>query len=314
MKPLVSVIMLTHNRKTMVKNAIEDILNQSYPNFEFILIDNASKDGTKEICEAIANTHSKIKLLRREDKNISAGRNAGVELAKGSLITFVDDDDKIALDMLSFMVDLIEEFDAEGCFCGSTKEVEGRVIPQYVFEERYCANASSSVVELLKRRKLNSAMPTKMFKAELFETIKFNTSGNYDDITFTYKIFAQAKKIAAQGLPKYCFVRHQTNNSVFTTNDLRITPKQLDEYFAAFKERTEYLSAKLPDIADYALYSEWSYMISMLNKINLNNLKDCYRQEKHIREVLGKNYEEFRNSPYIMDFEIDFLNKYMENN
>ena len=113
------------------------------------------------------------------------------------------------------------------------------------------------------------------------------------------------------GVPKYNFYRHVGNNSAFTTNDLLLTPEQLDEYFGAFRERTRYLSEKLPAIADYALYSEWSYMISMCNKISKNNLVACQAQLDFVKRELTEHYEEFYNSPYIEEFERDFMRKYI---
>ena len=156
-------------------------------------------------------------------------------------------------------------------------------------------------------------MPSKLLRRELFDKIRFKTEGKYDDISVVYKYFAEAKKVAAYGIPKYCFWRHPGNNSAFTTNDLLLTPEQLDEYFEAFRERTEYLSAKLPDIADYAQYSEWSYMISMCNKISKNNLVHCQEQLEFVKKELTEHYEEFYNSEYIEEFEKEFMRKYIVN-
>jgi hypothetical protein len=112
-------------------------------------------------------------------------------------------------------------------------------------------------------------------------------------------------------VPKYCFYRHPGNNSAFTTNDLLLTPKQLDEYLAAFRERTDYLSKRLPNIADYAQYSEWSYMISMVNKITKNGLKQCHSQLEQMRQELATHYDAFYGSPYIEEFEKEWMRKYL---
>ena len=154
-------------------------------------------------------------------------------------------------------------------------------------------------------------MPTKLVKRDLFKETRFRTEGKYDDIRVTYKYFASANKVAACGIPKYCFWRHPGNNSAFTTNDLLLTPEQLDEYFDAFRERTEYLSAKLPKIADYAQYSEWSYMISMCNKISRNKMVTCQKQLEFVKKELMEHYEEFYNSLYIQEFEREFMKEYI---
>ena len=65
-------------------------------------------------------------------------------------------------------------------------------------------------------------------------------------------------------------------------------------------------------IADYAQYSEWSYMISMCNKISKNHLVSCQAQLKFVKKELEEHYEEFYNSPYIEEFEKEFMRKYIE--
>ena len=169
-----------------------------------------------------------------------------------------------------------------------------------------------AIVTLLKRKKIKTGMPMKLIRKELFQKVCFPTEGKYEDIRTTYKYFAIANRVVAQGSPKYRVFRHEGNNSSFTTNDLLLTSEQLDEYFAAFRERTEYLSVKLPNIASYAQYSEWSYMISMCNKISKNKLVSCQKQLEFVKRELTEHYEEFYGSEYIEEFEREFMREYIK--
>ena len=308
---MISVIMLTYNREDMVGRAIESILCQTYKELEYIIVDNGSTDKSGEIAELYAEKDRRIKVIHIPKSNIGTGRNIGLDAATGEYITFIDDDDTAEPDMLEFLYGLAEEADAEIAVCGSIKEVGGKFLPNCVFEEKLLMTPEEAVVTLLKRKKYNAAMPSKLMKKRLFDKIRFRTEGKYDDITVVYKYFAEAARVVAYGLPKYCFWRHGGNNSAFTTNDLLLTPEQLDEYFGAFRERTLYLSEKLPEIADYAQYSEWSYMISMCNKIEKNHLEKCKSQLEFVKRELTEHYEEFYNSPYIEEFEKEFMRKYI---
>ena len=309
---MISVIMLTYNRESMVGRAIESILNQTYRDFEYIIVDNGSDDRSGEIADAYAAKDPRIKVLHIEKSNIGTGRNIGLDAATGEYITFIDDDDTAEPDMLEFLYGLAKEQDADISLSGSMKEVNGEFLPNCMFDEKLVMTPEEAVITLLRRKKYNAAMPSKLMRREIFDKIRFRTEGKYDDITVVYKYFAEAKKVVAYGLPKYCFWRHSGNNSAFTTNDLLLTPEQLDEYFEAFRERTEYLSEKLPDIADYAQYSEWSYMISMCNKIEKNHLEQCRKQLTFVKRELTKHYEEFYNSPYIEEFEKEVMRKYVK--
>lgn len=308
----VSVIMLTYNRENMVERAIKSILAQNYKNFELILVDNGSEDNSGKICDRFKALDRRVSVVHSPKGNIGTGRNIGIDLARGDYITFIDDDDYAYEDMLSFLMKLIEEHDADIALCGSHKEINGTIMDNYVYDNCKIMNTQEGVIEYLKRQLFNAAMPTKLLKKELFLKHRFFEEGNYDDIVVGYRLFAEAKKIVAHGIPKYCFVRHSGNNSKAAVSDHLLQPEQLDEYFQAFRDRTEFLSKKLPEIADYALYSEWSYLISMCNKITSNSLTSCQKQLDYIHKILKANYNQFYNSPYIMEFEKEFMRKYIK--
>lgn len=303
--------MLTYNRENMVGRAIESILNQTYQNFEFIIVDNGSTDQSGKIADSYAEKDSRIKVIHLPKSNIGTGRNTGLDMAKGDYVTFIDDDDTAESDMLEFLHALAVECDADIALCGSYKEVNGEILPNCVFDEKLIMTPEEAVVTLLKRKKYGAGMPTKLFSKKLFDTIRFENNRKYEDIHTTYKYFASAKRVTAHGIPKYRVFRHGGNNSNFTTNDLLLTPEQLDEYFEAFRERTVYLSNKLPKIADYAQYSEWSYMISMCNKIEKNHLEQCSKQLEFVKKELTAHYDEFYSSPHIEEFEKEFMRKYL---
>lgn len=310
-KPPLSVIMLTYNRENLVGRAVESILGQTFPDFEFIIVNNGSTDRSGDICRQYAARDSRLRVVDRAGGNIGSGRNAGLDLARGEFIKFIDDDDAAYPDMLEFLYGLARDHQADIAVCGSTKIENGQVLPNQVFDELLVMTPEEAVVELLKRYRINSSNPCKLFRNTLFQRVRYVEDGDYDDIFVIYKLFAEAGKVAAHGRPKYHFYRHESNNSGFTTNDALLTPAQLDEYYRAFRERTEYLSARRPAIADYARYSEWSYMISMCNKIIKNSLEPCRAQLDHARACLLENFDEFYNSPHTQQFEREYMDRYI---
>jgi len=307
----ISVLMLTYNREEFLKRAIVSITEQTFSEFEFIIVNNGSTDQSGAIAEELAKTDSRIRVFHLDKQSIAAGRNFGLDVATGKYIAFVDDDDYAEKDMLEFLHRLVSAHGADIAICGSNKEVNGKIFPNYVFDDLLVMNSEEAVIEMLKREKFNVAMPTKLIKKQLLDQNRFVEESRYDDIWTGYKLFANAHSTVALGEPKYCFRRHESNNSAFTTHDSLLTEEQLKEYLAAFRERTEYLSKKLPTIADYALYSEYSYMISMCNKITSNKLTHCYQVLATIKKVLSDNYDWFYQSPYIKEFERDYMRKYV---
>ncbi|MGI6084074.1 MAG: glycosyltransferase family 2 protein [Acetivibrionales bacterium] len=312
-KPKISVIMLTYNRETLVVRAVESILNQTYRDLEFIIVDNGSTDNSGIIADEYAQKDSRIQVIHRERGNIGSGRNAGLDAANGKYVAFIDDDDYAEPDFLEFLYNLAEPHDADIAVCGSTKEENGEILPNgiYIYDEKYVMNAEEATVNYLWRRLYNAAMPTKLIRKEMFDTIRFSNTGCYDDISTTYRYFANAKTVVAHGLPKYCFYRHPGNNSSAATKHNLLNPAQLFEYLNAFRERTEYISSVLPRLHDLAIFSEWSYMISMVEKINRYGLTNCEEPLRFMCEELRQHWNEFYNGKFIQDFEKEWMDRFI---
>ena len=91
-KPLVSIIMPVYNRVEVIKNAINSILNQTYSNWELIIVDDGSTDGTREFLETFTDTRIKV-FFNEINKGVSASRNLGLKKANGDYIAYLDSDD-----------------------------------------------------------------------------------------------------------------------------------------------------------------------------------------------------------------------------
>ncbi len=89
-EPLVSVIMPTYNRSAMLPGAIETVLAQTYPNWELVVVDDASEDDTAEVLAGFADP--RVRPRRVEHGGVGAARNAGLEAADGTLVAYLDDD------------------------------------------------------------------------------------------------------------------------------------------------------------------------------------------------------------------------------
>jgi len=308
MSPIISVIMLTYNREKFVGRAIESILKQTFTNFEFIIIDNGSADKSGIIAEEYAVKDNRVKVLHREGENIGSGRNAGLDTAKGEYIAFIDDDDWAENNFLEFLFNLAVNKKADISVCGSYRQHDnGETEEKYIFDDLFLYDAETSVKEMVLRTHYNSATPTKLFKRNLFNKIRFPVQGKYDDISTTYKLFANSKLTAVHGKGKYYFTRHNSNNSGAATKHEQLNSQQLDEYLTVFKERTEYISRVFPNLIEFAKWSEWSYMISMVEKIKRFNITSCDAQFNFMINELKQNRNIFYNSVYTRDFEREWL-------
>lgn len=298
---MISVIMLTYNREDLVGRAIESILAQTYTDFEFIIVDNGSTDRSGEIADEYAARDPRIRVIHRERGNIGAGRNTGLDAAQGEYITFIDDDDWAEPDFLEFLVNLLEENNADIAICGAADKS---------FDEKKIMNAEEALIALMWRKWYTAGFPIKLFHRDLLGQLCFSETDHYDDIGLIYRVFAKANVVAFHGLPKYHILRHNSNNSAWTTNHRLLNAATLDEYLAAYRTRTEWLSEKFPDSASVWRYFEWSFMISMVEKIERLGIPECEEQLKKMKRHLKEHQAEFLNSPEILSFEREWMRQY----
>lgn len=301
-KPKISVIMLTYNREQLVTRAIESILAQTETDFEFIIVDNGSSDRSGFLADEYAARDKRIRVFHRERGNIGAGRNTGLEVARGEYTAFIDDDDWAEPDFLEFLYRLAAENDADVSICGAADKA---------FDEKKIMGAEEALIELMWRKKYNMAFPTKMFSRRLAKKLRFPEEGAYDDIALMYQLLAEARRIAYHGLPKYTFYRHESNNSAWTTNHRLLTADTLYEYLHAYRVRTKWLSEKFPDRAPTFRYFEWSFMISMVEKIRRLGLEECEGQCGEMIKMLQEHREEFLAAPELLDFEREWMERYV---
>lgn len=115
--PLVSVIVPVYKVEQVVKNCIESILNQTFTNFELILVDDGSPDNSGKICDEYAQKDDRVIVIHKENGGVSSARNVGIDKAKGKYICFVDSDDYVSKDYLKTLIDVEENNNADNIWC-----------------------------------------------------------------------------------------------------------------------------------------------------------------------------------------------------
>ncbi|MCR5269279.1 MAG: glycosyltransferase [Lachnospiraceae bacterium] len=109
----VSVIMPVYNSAEYLADAVDSILLQTFPNFELILVDDGSTDGSGTLCDEMAHKDSRILVIHKENGGICSARNAGLDAATGEYVAFCDNDDKYLPDLLHDNIALAKEHNAD---------------------------------------------------------------------------------------------------------------------------------------------------------------------------------------------------------
>lgn len=309
---MISVIMLTYNREQYIRNMIDDILNQTYSDFEYIIINNGSTDSSGRIADSYAAKDNRIHVIHLcESKSIGYARNIGLRESKGEYVAYVDDDDRVEPDFLEFLHDLMVSSNADISMCGAT-EGDGKTrVPQCLFDEKLTVSGEEAVRLLLERKYIRAGMPTKLYKRSILEQYPFVENYKNEDIHTQYKYLLSSRRVVLYGIDKYYFTRHDGNISGFTSNAGKWDAQTMKDYLTAFHDRTEFIKQHAPDTYKLALYSEWSFMISMIEKIDRYHLEDCKDINDMLCKYLREHRQDFLSMPEIKEFEKSWMERYI---
>lgn len=113
MEPLVTIAIAAYNVEKFLRDGLEYIQNQTYPNLEILLVDDGSTDHTPEICNEIAKEDSRIRVFHKENGGLGSARNVGIDQAKGEYLYFFDVDDSVEPDFIADSVQYAERKNAD---------------------------------------------------------------------------------------------------------------------------------------------------------------------------------------------------------
>lgn len=207
---LVTIIVPVYNVEKYLARCIRSIIHQSYHNLEIILVDDGSPDGCSKICDDYAARDARIRVVHQANGGLSAARNAGLDLATGEYICFVDSDDDINQDMVEKLIAPLEK-DKEAIIslCGVQMETHMGEHVQCRFFPKTALMAELTIADYEKEmylgRKIRTWMWNRMYRREAIGDLRFDTNlRKYEDIWFQHKMCRQIDgKVIC--IPDYCY-------------------------------------------------------------------------------------------------------------
>lgn len=237
-KPLISVIVPVYNINQYISKCIDSLLLQSLKDIEIILVDDGSIDLSGRICDDYALKDSRIKVIHQENNGLSSARNAGLALAEGEYIGFVDGDDWVKDDMYEFLYKTLVAHDADISVCGHFIVDGDNVEPIRNNGTIKILNHVEALSSILLDDEINSFAWDKLYKRELFDGLLYPIGRRFEDIAFTYLIFNRSKRVVQANVSKYYYVRR--SGSIC----LKINPLNQLHNFYGFHERYVFAQSK----------------------------------------------------------------------
>lgn len=196
---MISVIVPVYKAEKYIESCVQSILSQTYGDFELILVEDGSPDRSGEICDVLAKTDTRIRVIHKENGGAATARNAGLDAAKGEYIAFIDGDDCVHPKYLEFLLRLQRETNADFAMCYYDFFTEGgdwfNDEPRMEYELLNGAELLENFTEHYRKVSLIS-LCMKLFKKEVFDGLRIPEGFIEEDSMSLPHILERSTKIA----------------------------------------------------------------------------------------------------------------------
>lgn len=232
---LISVIVPIYKVEQYLDCCIRSIVEQTYVNLEIILVDDGSPDDCPAMCDAWAAKDSRIKVIHKENGGLSDARNAGLAMASGELISFIDSDDWIEPTFYEKLWEVMQTSGAEIAACATNYVAEsGKVL-----RVRMAAQGPVGRIDALRRLVMEDGVYqtvwNMLYRREVVEGMTFEKGKYNEDEFWTYRVLDRIERLATVSAPLYNY-RQRGTSIIGTGYNIR----RLDGLEARFR-RMEYL-------------------------------------------------------------------------
>jgi glycosyltransferase involved in cell wall biosynthesis len=263
-------------------NCIESIRQQSYANWELILIDDGSPDRCGEICDEYAKMDKRINAVHKQNGGLSSARNAGLDMMSGEYVSFLDSDDFWHPDYIEIMMNYAIDEGAEIVQCSFVYGNE-TIFPPFNQKETYQLYNNHSIFTSDAAKII---MWGKVYKAELFKNVRMPVGFINEDDWTTWKLYYQAEKIIVINRPLYYYTY---NLAGIMMGCIKVPNLR---YFGAYEERINFFHERgekdLEDVSHLRFCK--SLMLLYRNDMLTNE------QKKEIRERFRVSWKELKYS------------------
>lgn len=282
---LLSVVVPIYKVEPYLDQCVESIVNQTYSNLEIILVDDGSPDNCPKMCDDWAERDSRIRVIHKENGGLSDARNAGVAVATGEFLAFVDSDDYLEPEMYEVMLSALCRTGADMISCGIYFVKNGKKTPAFCLKQETVFPAEEALREVLLRGCIHASATDKVFRRKYFHGREFPPGEIYEDMAIVPRMIGEAGAVGQVGVPLY---NYRLDNSSITRS--------------GYSPRKRILVQRFQDLENY-LKEAYENLLPCLDVLRsdmcqgmLYRLLDNPEVKRQYREDYRLFYEQFRKS------------------
>lgn len=280
---LISIIIPMYNVLPYIKRCIESILMQTYNNFEVIIVDDGSTDGSDIVCINFAKADKRIRYIRIENSGVSVARNVGVDNAKGSFLMFVDSDDYIDRNLLKVIYAIQVKYNCDLVKFNSTITSIYKDEMDHYTENVTIYNSEEALHEYFygNEVKLKVQVWSGLYKKELFNHINFPKRKNYEDSYITPIVLGRSTKTVYIDYPGYFYFMRSNSIMHSALNEEKIAAYDLYR-FLYFNINTDDIELK------NLLVQKWVYQFIYVYRLLKKEGKHLNQQKYWLKRIYGE--------------------------
>jgi len=261
----VSIIIPVYNVEKYLSRCVESVFAQTYTNLEIILVDDGTKDNSGVLCDKYGERDERVKVIHKKNGGLSSARNAGIEIATGDAIFFLDSDDYLSEECIDICVKMLINNNASISIIQMMHVAEGtnEIIKSSEREVMYTFNSEKAIEESLYQKWYTCCAPAKLYKREVIGDIKFPLGRISEDLATCHLFLNNADKVVYSNYCGYYYRQHE--NSIMHT----FNPKRLDALQWAL-EIEEFCKNYYPAIVDAAICRTFNVSVHLLLDIPQN--------------------------------------------
>lgn len=192
---IISVIVPIYKVSDYLPKCIDSIIKQTYSDLEIILVDDGSPDDCPKICDKYAEEDNRIKVIHKPNGGLSDARNAGLDIATGEYIGFIDSDDYIDEHMYEDMLSAIEKDDADLCICGYDRVDDDGKIKSSAHYKNALLSQKEAYEMLVQGNVYFIISCNKLYKREIFDNLRFKIGRTHEDEFIMHHVYGECSKI-----------------------------------------------------------------------------------------------------------------------
>ncbi|MCM1251820.1 MAG: glycosyltransferase [Clostridium sp.] len=279
---MVSVIISVYNMAPYIERCVASIQQQTYSDLEIITVDDGSTDNSGSICERLAQADKRIVVVHKKNGGNASARNAGVNVAKGDFLSFIDADDYIENNMYE---DMLAEMRDEGVSivcCGMVStDIDGQDYIQ-VSKEKKIFSKEEALYDIFARQgNVSMSACNKLFRRNLFDKgLRFNNNVIHEDTEAMPRFLDASERIVVINKAFYHYIKREKSASTSKHFNLRGY-----HILDSMREYEKMCKKKYPAILPYFCYHEMATTHGMLM-----NLASCVDSKHYIRQELSLRY------------------------